>query len=346
MNKKLSIFAIVLIIIGLIGSIWSGFFSMPYFMNKLQSYEEQINKESIVLDEKININKLDINTNYSSVIISKSDSDNVIIKTSGLNESAQLKVNTKGKTLYVKEEYKDQRIDKIKSIDDFVNKLIEDAFSNNRNMIMIYIPQDVDFNINSDAGIINIEDDLFLNDFNYKTNAGQLSLPNEIKKLEKMNITSQSHVSLELAQLLGIKNININCSGANISSDKYNLEEIEKYLPQKITINADNMSEDSISINSSMPISKNLIINGYKTDVYLNLPLDRFKFKFDIKAYNGIELNDFMSNIINDNHNKDDNYNEDENSETENIKEIKTIINKDEKVEYKIDISSSDLYFE
>ena len=48
MNKKLSIFAIVLIIVGLIGSIWSGFFSMPYFINKLQDFDKQVNKESII----------------------------------------------------------------------------------------------------------------------------------------------------------------------------------------------------------------------------------------------------------------------------------------------------------
>ena len=55
MNKKLSIFAIVLIIVGLIGSIWSGFFSMPYFINKLQDFDKQVNKESIIYNDDLSI---------------------------------------------------------------------------------------------------------------------------------------------------------------------------------------------------------------------------------------------------------------------------------------------------
>ena len=90
MNKKLSIFAIVLIIVGLIGSIWSGFFSMPYFINKLQDFDKQVNKESIIYNKKIDFDELNINTNYVNTQIVKSDTDNVVIKTKGLYDNMKI----------------------------------------------------------------------------------------------------------------------------------------------------------------------------------------------------------------------------------------------------------------
>lgn len=342
MNKKLSIFAIVLIVVGLIGSIWSGFFSLPYFINKIQSYDEQINSEQVILDEKIDISNLDIDTDYASIYIEKSPTENIIIKRQGIDENRDLIINTKENKLSIKEEYKDTKTEKIKGIDDLVNKAMQSMFYNHNNVVKIYLPKDVDFNINTEGGNVSIKDDIFLNDFNYITNYGGLSLPENVKKIKNMNITSQNPVSFRLGELLGVENIDINSRGIDISSENYDLEDMLKYMPNKITINIDNLSDNSVTINSSVPISKELIINGYKSDVYINLPLDRYKFKFDMQAYNYIELNEFMSTIIDNDNNKDMEID----SSSDNIKNIKTIINKDEEIEYKIKSSSSNLYFQ
>ena len=103
MNKKLSIFAIILIIVGLIGSVWSGFLSMPYFINKLQDYEEQVNQEEVIYEKNININNLSINTKYANVKILKSSSDKVVIKSNGLYKNSGIKINEKDKGLIIEE---------------------------------------------------------------------------------------------------------------------------------------------------------------------------------------------------------------------------------------------------
>lgn len=332
MNKKLSIFAIVLIIVGLIGSIWSGFFSMPYFINKLQDFDEKVNEENTIYEKNIVIDELNINTNYVNTKIIKSNSDKVIVKTKGLYENMDIQITDNNKTLYVKEVNKDSSTKKIKSIDDFTSKLLENTFSNHTNMIIIYIPNDVNLKVTTEDGSLIIEDDIFLDEFSFDTSNGYLSLPSEVKNLDKLNISSQNYVSLQLGEILGINEVNIYCGDVYIESDKYNLEEIEKYLPKKVTIKSNNLDNNTINIESNLPISKNLNIYGYKSQVNLNLPLDIYKFKFDINAYENIELNEFLQSNF-------------DNEENYNLKELKKTINKSLKNEYKVNIQAENIYF-
>lgn len=332
MNKKLSIFAIVLIIVGLIGSIWSGFFSMPYFINKLQDFDEQVNEENTIYEKNIDIDELNINTNYVNTKIMKSNSNKVMVKAKGLYENMDIQVKDNNKILSVEEVDKKSSMKKIKSIDDFTSKLLENTFSNHTNMIIIYLPKDVNLKITSKSGALMIENDIFLDEFSFETLSGSLSLPSEVKNLNKLNISSQNYVSLQLGEILGIKEVNIYCGDVYIESDKYNLEDIEKYLPNKVTIKSNNLDDDTINIESNLPISKNLNIDGYKSEVNLNLPLDRYKFKFDINAYENIDLNEFLQSNFN-------------NEEEYNLKEFKKTINKDLKDEYKVNIQAANVYF-
>ena len=349
MNKKLSIFAIVLIVVGLIGSIWSGFFSMPYFINKFQNYDHIVNKETTVYNENVNVNKLKVEALNTNIEILKSDSDNIQIKTKGLEDNSEINVISDDNTITVEEKYIENNA-KIKSMDDFVDKLMEETFSNHRNTIIIYVPNKVDIDINSKGYMVNIEDDIFLNEFNFNTSSSYLSLPREVKNLKNMNITASNSISLQLNELLGIKNVTINCSELNIYSDTCNINDVEKYIPDNITINSDNLSNGYVNISSTLPICKNLIVNGYKSSVDLNLPLDRYKFNFDLQALDSIELNDYMSNIIgNNDKNKSDNnmeYNDEDTNNLNEVKEIKIIINENKKEEYKINISASNINFE
>lgn len=332
MNKKLSIFAIVLIIVGLIGSIWSGFFSMPYFINKLQDFDEQINEEKVIYEKNIDIEKLNINTNYVNTKIMKSASNKVIVKVKGLYENMDVQVTNYDKVLSVKEIDKDLSKQKIRSIDDFTSKLLENIFSNHTNMIIIYVPNDVNLKITTESGSLMVENDIFLDELSFDTSNGLLSLPNEVKKLDKLNISSQNYVSLQVGEILGIKEINIYCGDVYIESDKYNLDDIEKYLPNKVIIKSNNINNSSINIGSNLPISKNLTIDGYKSEVNLNLPLDRYKFKFDISAYENIELNEFFQRESNS-------------EEDYNLKELKKTLNSELENEYKVNIKASNIYF-
>lgn len=332
MNKKLSIFAIVLIIVGLIGSIWSGFFSMPYFINKLQDFDEQINEEKVIYEKNIDIEELNINTNYANTKIMKSTSNKVIVKVKGLYENMDVQVTNYDKVLSVKEIDKDLSKQKIRSIDDFTSKFLENTFSNHTNMIIIYVPNDVNLQITTESGSLMVENDIFLDELSFDTSNGLLSLPNEVKKLDKLNISSQNYVSLQVGEILGIKEINIYCGDVYIESDKYNLDDIEKYLPNKVIIKSNNMNNSSINIESNLPISKNLTIDGYKSEVNLNLPLDRYKFKFNINVYENIELNEFFQRESNS-------------EEDYNLKELKKTLNSELENEYKVNIKASNIYF-
>lgn len=332
MNKKLSIFAIALILVGLIGTVWSGFFSMPYFISKLQDFDEQVNRENTIYEKSIDLDEININTNYVNTKIVKSNTDKVVVKSRGLYENMDIQVRDNDKTLSVKELDKNLSMNKIKSIDDFTSKLLENAFSNHTNMIIIYVPKDVNLKVISKSGALIIENDIFLKEFSFDTYSGSLSLPNEVKNLNKLSISSQNYVSLQLGEILGIKEVNIYSSDVYIESDKYNLEDIEKYLPNKVTIKCNNLDNNNINIESNLPISKNLSIDAYKSEVNLNLPLDRYKFKFNVKAYENIDLNEFLRR-------------DSDNEKDYDLKEFKKTINKDLENEYKVNIQATNVYF-
>lgn len=332
MNKKLSIFAIVLIVVGLIGTIWSGFFSMPYFINKLQDFDQKVNMENTIYEKSIDVEELNIYTNYVNTKIVKNNTNKIVVKSRGLYENTDIQVRDNDKILSVKEVDKNLSINKIKSVDDFTSKILENAFSNHTNMITIYVPKDINLKVISKSGSLTIENDIFLNEFSFETYSGSLSLPNEVKNLNKLSISSQNYVSLQLGEILGIKEVNIYSNDVYIESDKYNLEDIEKYLPNKVTIKSNNLDNININIESNLPISKNLTIDGYNSEVNLNLPLDKYKFKFDIKAYENINLNEFLQRDFDDEKDYD-------------LKEFKKTINKDLKNEYKVNIQATNVYF-
>lgn len=334
MNKKLSIFAIVLIIVGLIGSICSGFFSMPYFIDKLQTYDERVNKEKTIYEENIDINKLNISTKYADIEIAKSNSNNVVINTNGLVENSEIKVTNKEKTLSIEEVINENKIEKIKSMDDFINKILENTFTSYRNVVVVYVPQDVNLEVITENGNLVVRDDIFLNNLEYKTYSGNISIPVGAKKLENMSLTSQGDLSIQLSELLGINQVNIDCNSLYIGNDKYSFNDIENYLPEKVIIKGHNLNEGDITIESDIPISKNLIIDAYKYNLYLNLPLDEYKFDFDIKAYDNIELNEYLLKNYNDN------------TTSYEIKEFKKILNEDLKDQYKVDVSVSKVLFQ
>lgn len=332
MNKKLSIFAIILIIVGLIGSVWSGFLSMPYFINKLQDYEEQVNQEEVIYEKNININNLSINTKYANVKILKSSSDKVVIKSNGLYKNSGIKINEKDKGLII-EEIKNSKKEEIKNIDDLVNKGLENIFSNYSNTILIYVPNDININVITESGHLDVEEDVFLDSCIFKTYSGSIYIPNTIKDLKLLDLTSKTGLSLQLSQLFGIDEVNINSNNIDISSDDSSFYDVEKYIPKKVTIKGDNLEDGSIVIESDTPISKNLIIDSYKSEVFLNLPLDKYNFNFNVVTYEGIEFNDYLLNVTK--------YRDD----YELIKEFKTILNQNLQDEYKININALNLNF-
>lgn len=102
MNKKLAIFAAVLLVIGIIGTTWSGILVMPSLINFGLEKEAELNKENKLYQEKVNIDKLDIAVDNINVMIRKSSNEDVRVTTRGNNEFYKYSVTLQDKTLVVK----------------------------------------------------------------------------------------------------------------------------------------------------------------------------------------------------------------------------------------------------
>lgn len=307
MNKKLSIFAIILVIIGTIGTVWSGITTMPYLMDIALSAEKEINKEHTIYNEEINVNKLDIYTKSSNIIIKKHDKKNVIINRKGKSSYVRYDINNNDSALFIKEIDRDiEKREKIKDLDGLINLGIENIFLNDIQSIVVYVPNDVDINVVTEGGDLKIEDDVFLDSLVFKTYAGRISLPEKIKDLDSLKIISKQQVYLSMAELIGIKTVNILSSSINIYSDDKDIfiDDIEKYIPEKVNIDqsTNNGSNYGININTDIPVAKDITINAYNSNVDLSLPIEKYKINFDIKSLEDIDLTGLIEkNIVNEN---------------------------------------------
>ena len=323
MNKKLSIFAIVLIVLGIIGSIFSGIQAMPFFIDVVTNTQKEMNRETNVYNQEVNINKIDISTLDVDVVVKKHNKKNVVINEKGINKNVKLDINSNENILSVKqlESDKNYNID-IKDLEDLLNFAVENMYYHDNNSIIIYVPNDVDINVITSRGSLKIEDDIFLENLVYKTSRGYLTLPKNVIDLPKLDIKSNGDINLSIAEIIGIKDINIEAAYVNIYSDDRDIfiDDIESYLPNNLTINqmSSNDAYNNISINTDIPVAKNLTINGYKSEVSLDLPIEKYKINFDIKALENISLEGLVNkNIISQ-----------DSMIYENIREINGILNK------------------
>ncbi|RDY24711.1 hypothetical protein CHF27_000490 [Romboutsia maritimum] len=326
MNKKLSIFAVVLIIIGIIGTIFSGIKSMPYFMKVMSNAEKEINRETNIYNKDVDINKLYISTIDSNIVIKKHNKNNIVINEKGKDKYAKFEVNSNENLLEIKQlENSRSKVNdfyNIKNLNDLLNIVVENIYKNTNHSIVVYIPKDADIEVITESGNLKIEDDIFLDNLTFKTSLGYVSLPKDILKLSKLDIKSNGSVQLAMSELLGIKDVNIEARDINIYSDDKDIfiNDIESYIPENIAINQriNNPNYGNVNINTNIPVANNININGYNSDVTLDLPIQKYKINFDIKSSENILLQGLVNkNIVSD-----------KTTINENIREIKGILNK------------------
>lgn len=303
MNKKLSIVAIILVIIGGIGTVSSAIASIPYVTNRIYKIDREINKEQTIYKEQIDINKLNIETLNTDILVKKHAENSVKIVKKDIYNESEYTIENKGKELVLREEeskiYSNREI---KNLDD-VMKILISNFYEYKKSITIYIPSNVDLNVSTQFASIEIEDNILLSNVSFKTLNGNISLPKNVKNLNLLDIVSKNYIRLSMTEILGIKNININSNSINIYSDNNDIfiEDIEKYIPDNININTNsnsNSNEDaysSVDIRTDIPIAKNLSVNAYDSEVNLDIPIDKYKFKFDMKALKNINLEELIS---------------------------------------------------
>lgn len=335
-NKKLTIFAIILIIIGIIGSVWSGINAVPYFINTLSKIERDSNKEQMLYNEQIIINKIDISTKDTDITIKKHNKPEVVVSKKGNLKYKSYDINKEETKLTIKENTSEKNSTyRIKNLNDLVDVGVEEIFSRGNEQLIIYVPEEIDINVSTRLGDFNIENDIFLDSVVFKTLSGRISMPQEVKELNNLDIVSNENIELSMCEILGIKNVNIESRYAYIHSNENDIfiDNIENYIPENLTINqkSDKEYEYSIGIDTDTPVAKNLSINNYSGDVNLSLPIDSYKIIFDIKSSDGITIDNL----------------ENENDISKEIKSINGLLNKsleNLEQEYKVNIKGRLVY--
>ena len=337
MNKKLSIFAIILIIIGLVGTIWSGINTMPYFMSEISKAEQEAMKEETVYNEDLlDAKKVTIYTAHSNVTIKRNNENKVRVNRIGNLDYARYDVNNNKSILTIKEIETNKNY-YIKQLDfkKLFNDVIESLVSIQTEGIIVYLPNNVDLEVITVSGNLKVEGDIESKKIVFKTSGGRISLPKEVKNIENLQILSSSSIYLDVVELLGVRDVNVECNDLTIySNENYMfIDNIENYIPLNLDISQYNSENygSSVHVQSNIPVSKNLNIKGNDNSVYLQIPIEKYKMNFDVSVSENIYLN---NNIFT------------ENAIVGNVKQIKGVLNKDLEdldEQYNVNVKSANL---
>ncbi|WP_304970022.1 DUF4097 family beta strand repeat-containing protein [Romboutsia ilealis] len=336
-NRIATGIGVVLLITGIVGSIWSGIEVMPKLINDAQSVQENLNQHEILYKGQIDLAKLNINSKTSNVIIKKYDGKDIIVERSGNKNLSTITTKEGAKELTVNEELNNNN-DLGKSIDDIVKYFVDELYTSYNSDITVYIPDNVDINVNTNNGGLYI-DNVSANNFNFKTQYGNISL-NENSNIKSLNIKSNSDISLKVSEIYCIENLSIESNYVNIYEGTFAKDESK--VPENVKI----FAQGSVDIDTNLPIAKNLDITSNET-VDLNLPILDYKFNFDIKTSNSISFDDYSVNkYLGTSLEKYFNFNDNEYTFSE--RSFKGLINEElinNPTEYFVNIRSSNVNF-
>ena len=160
-------------------------------------------------------------------------------------------------------------------------------------------------------------------------------MPKEVKNIENLQILSSNSIYLDVIELLGVKDVDIECNYLTIYSNENYMfvDNIENYIPLNLNISQYDSDgyNSNVNIKSNIPVAKNLNIKGNDNSVYLQIPIEKYKMNFDISVSENIYLNNNMFT---------------ENAIVGEVKKIKGILNKDLEdldQQYNVNIKSDNL---
>ncbi|WP_250675036.1 DUF4097 family beta strand repeat-containing protein [Paraclostridium ghonii] len=290
MNKKLTIFAVALIVIGTVGTISSSISAVPFLTNYINEYVNKAREEVKIYEKKVDVSKLDIETNNTNVEVKKSNSDKLKITQIGNFNDNAYTIDNKDNTLSIKEEDRPINME----VQSFGDALIK-KMNLGENKIVIYVPNNVDIQVSTKGGELILKDKSILQkQLFFNTEYGQIVLPKEIKNLENLTISSNGSINLKSSEILGIKNINISTtSDVYLQSmpDDVFIENVENFIPDSFNIIATRYA-GTINIESSIPVAKKLNIDNKNGITYLNLPTDYYNTEFNLNASQNINFED------------------------------------------------------
>ena len=146
---------------------------------------------------------------------------------------------------------------------------------------------DRNVNVNTNNGGLYING-VNANNLNFNTQYGNISL-SENSNIKTLNIKSNSDISLKVREVYCIDNLSIESNYVNIYEGTF--VEDESKIPESIKILAQGSYDNSVNINTNLPIAKNLDITS-EENVDLKLPISDYKFNFDIKTSNSISFDE------------------------------------------------------
>ena len=278
---------VVLLITGIVGSIWSGIEVMPKLINDAQAMQNNLNQQEVLYKGKIDLAKLNINSKVSNIIIKKYDGKDVIVERSGNKNLSTITTKESGSELTIDEEFNNNNNNLGKSIDDIVRYLVDELYTSHNSDITVYIPENIDINVNTNNGGLYING-VNANNLNFNTQYGNISL-SENSNIKTLNIKSNSDISLKVREVYCIDNLSIESNYVNIYEGTF--VEDESKIPESIKILAQGGYDNSVNINTNLPIAKNLDITS-EENVDLKLPISDYKFNFDIKTSNSISFDE------------------------------------------------------
>jgi hypothetical protein len=192
-----------------------------------------------------------------------------------------------GSELTIDEEFNNNNSNLGKSIDDIVRYLVDELYTSHNSDITVYIPENIDINVNTNNGGLYING-VNANNLNFNTQYGNISL-SENSNIKTLNIKSNSDISLKVREVYCIDNLSIESNYVNIYEGTF--VEDESKIPESIKILAQGSYDNSVNINTNLPIAKNLDITS-EENVDLKLPISDYKFNFDIKTSNSISFDE------------------------------------------------------
>ncbi|EQK45976.1 hypothetical protein C671_1637 [[Clostridium] bifermentans ATCC 19299] len=296
MNKKITIFAVILIAIGIIGTISSSIAAVPFATNYINECAKKASEKVTIYEKQIDVKQLDIDTKNINVEVKKSNSDKLKIVQVGTLNNNTLTIDNKENTFDIKQNEENRHIDmEIQGFGDAVINMLNLA----SNKIIVYVPNNVDIQAKTRYGDLIITDkDVLSERVTFSTEYSQITLPKEVKSLENLTISSNGDINLKASEILGIKNINISTTaGVYLQSmpDDVFIENIENFIPETFNIIATKYSP-SINIESTVPIAKKLNIDNKNGMTYLDLPTDKYNIEFNLNASENIYFEDEQDN--------------------------------------------------
>lgn len=293
-GKIVTCIGAVLLTIGIIGSVSSGIVAIPKIISNMQNAEISLNKEETLYKKQMNLTKLNIDSKTSNVIIKRYDGENIVVKRNGNKNATNITTTENGSELTVSESLNDNRIGK--NMNDLVRYFVDRVYRSSFSNITVYVPDNIDINVDSNNNDKLSIDDVNINNLNFDTSYGNILL-SENSNINNLNIKSNGTIHLKVREVYSTNNLSINASYVNIYED--GIIKDESKIPESVKILTNNgykqHDEESVVINSSLPIAKKLDITSNET-VELNLPILDHKFNFDIKASNSIYVDNDSKN--------------------------------------------------